>query len=514
MMSAAPTPILAPDRDSCRRLRELLDRHDYSETRVGETLGDPELPKRTEHFLPRLLWRTRRDSPHETLIRLFLLNIPVSEQQLLRAFEPEDPQAWAAAGLLRRTGDGYASNFRLMPYQDMVLASDWPDDVVRGARSDYVLPLTNSAVTVAHCTIRRHSRASLDVGSGNGILSFLAARHSDSVCGVDLNPRAVIVARFNAWLNNIDNVEFVEGNAFQPVTGRKFDLIVSNPPFMISPCARYIFRDAGMELDGFLRKLVGEAPEYLEEGGICQMTGDWVHLAGQDPRERLAGWFEGAGCDAFVLELHRRDPAEYGEAWLETTEPQSMEIDHALFNEWMEYYEQNRIEAITTGLISMRRAGGKPNWVSFEEPPGEKSQPIGDYILLRFALGDFLERAKNDDVLLESRLVVGPDARLEQECEWTPESWRIVKSELKLVSAMPFSGQVDRYSVAFLARCDGRRTVRELIADLAGAAHVDASRILPGTVALLRNLIERGFLLPAEMAGSKSSTAAGRTAVD
>ena len=453
MTPAVPTPVLMPDRDACRRLRRLLDRHDYTETRVGETLGDPELPKRTEHFLPRLLWRTRGDTPRETLIRLFLLNVPVPEQRLRSVFEPEDPDAWAAAGLLRRSGDGYASNFRLMPYQDLMLASDWPDDVIRGARPDYVLPLTNSAVTVAHCTVRRHSRASLDVGSGNGVLSFLAARHSDTVCGVDLNPRAVIVARFNAWLNNIDNVEFIEGDAFQPVKGRKFDLIVSNPPFMISPRARYIFRDAGMEFDGFLKKLVREAPEYLEEGGVCQITGDWIHFAGQDPRERVAGWLDGIGCDAFVLELHRRDPAEYAEAWLETTEPQRMEITRTLFDEWMEYYEKNHIEAIITGLINMRRAGGKPNRVSFEQPPPEKSQPVGDYILLRFALGDFLERAKNsDDVLLESRLTLSPDARLEQECEWTPESWRIVKSELKLVSAMPFSGQVDRYTVAFLAK--------------------------------------------------------------
>ena len=43
------------------------------------------------------------------------------------------------------------------------------------------------------------------------------------------------MARFNAQLNRIDNVECAEGNLFEPAGERQFDLIFSNPPFVVSP---------------------------------------------------------------------------------------------------------------------------------------------------------------------------------------------------------------------------------------------------------------------------------------
>ena len=152
--------------------------------------------------------------------------------------------------------------------------------------------LTASSMALADFAVPRPCRSTLDVGSGSGIQAFLAAPHSQQVWGVDRSGRSIEFARFNAGLNGITNCEFIEGNAFEPVRGRTFDLVVSNPPFAVTPSVRYMYRDSGVELDGFCRNLVRQAPEFLNEGGIFQFCCDWAHLAGEGTGK--SGWRGGS----------------------------------------------------------------------------------------------------------------------------------------------------------------------------------------------------------------------------
>ncbi len=96
----------------------------------------------------------------------------------------------------------------------------------------------------------------LDLGTGSGILAIAAAAHSGSVMATDLNPRAREFCMFNTALNGVTNVEFREGNAFEPVRGERFDLILANPPFFVTPSVRRAYSDNSMELDGFCRMLI------------------------------------------------------------------------------------------------------------------------------------------------------------------------------------------------------------------------------------------------------------------
>jgi methylase of polypeptide subunit release factors len=72
----------------------------------------------------------------------------------------------------------------------------------------------------------------LDVGTGSGVLAILAAQHSDQVTAIDVNPRALMFARFNARLNGVSHLQLLEGSWFEPVAGRTFDLIACNPPYV------------------------------------------------------------------------------------------------------------------------------------------------------------------------------------------------------------------------------------------------------------------------------------------
>jgi len=73
----------------------------------------------------------------------------------------------------------------------------------------------------------------LDMGTGSGICAVAAARHVRHVVAVDINPAAVRCARINTLLNQCeDRVDVIQGDLFGPVAGRRFDVVLFNPPFL------------------------------------------------------------------------------------------------------------------------------------------------------------------------------------------------------------------------------------------------------------------------------------------
>ena len=95
-----------------------------------------------------------------------------------------------------------------------------------------VMPPANRVTRCLAAAIRaeRADRV-LDLGCGTGILALCAARTAVEVVGTDIDPRAVDCSQVNAHLNAIQNVRFLLGDAYAPLAGATFDLIVSNPPF-------------------------------------------------------------------------------------------------------------------------------------------------------------------------------------------------------------------------------------------------------------------------------------------
>ena len=95
-----------------------------------------------------------------------------------------------------------------------------------------VMPPTNRVTRCFGSVIRQLKASSvLDLGCGSGVLALIATRYAREVIGVDIDPRAVACAKYNARLNNIKNVRFLLGDGYSPVGKQMFDLIISNPPF-------------------------------------------------------------------------------------------------------------------------------------------------------------------------------------------------------------------------------------------------------------------------------------------
>ena len=111
----------------------------------------------------------------------------------------------------------------------------------------------------------------LDLCSGTGILGLTGARLGARATAVDLSRRAVLNARLNARLNGLE-LEVLRGDLFEPVRGRRFDMIVSNPPYIPAPpggTPRGQARawDAGPDGRDFLDRICELAPEHLRPGG-------------------------------------------------------------------------------------------------------------------------------------------------------------------------------------------------------------------------------------------------------
>lgn len=479
------------------RLREIFTRAGYSEKGLVDVFGNVSLPTRMSRDLPYFVHLTSRLRPIDTLARLFLIGEPVPDLDAVRrALDPVPLAVWLDAGLIAVDSGAARGSVRLLPFRELLLACDYAGRF-SSAQQDFVMGITDSTIELADFAVSQPVAATLDLGTGSGVQALLAAQRSRRVWATDSSARSLNLARFNAALNGIDNVEFRLGDSFAPVEGETFDVILCNPPFAVTPSRRYSYRDSGMELDGFCRRLLREAPRFLNEGGYCQITCDWVHMAGQDWTQRLASWFDGTGCDAWVLRVDTHAPAAYAHVWIRDTEYVDGEDAARLYRDWISYYERAGVEAISTGLIAIRRRGSAPSHrIRIDEAPATTSGPFGDFVALGFELGDYLETVRDDSRFLEARLRVAPWARLDQACEWSDAAWRIAAARIRLGRGLQYSSDIDLRLAGLVARCDGNHTVGELLGQMAQAFHADLSQIAPNSLALLRQLVERGFLLP------------------
>ena len=127
----------------------------------------------------------------------------------------------------------------------------------------------------------------LDIGTGSGAIAVSLAKlgRQAQVTAVDVSDRALEIARRNAERNGAA-VEFVKSDCFSALKGRKYDMIVSNPPYISADEMRGLMPEVTREpelalfggADGldFYRRISREAPEYLNEGGCLLFEIGWL----------------------------------------------------------------------------------------------------------------------------------------------------------------------------------------------------------------------------------------------
>ena len=479
-------------KDQARLIRQFFDGAGYSEISLRDRLGLNDLPWRKLRNRPALVYKTDARSALHVLARLFFVGQAIPLERASGAIPGEVLDALSAAGLVRREGSDLVPECMVAAFGPLLLACDVTTRLEVDEQPDLVLAPSQTTRMLSHFAIRRPVGSVLDLGSGCGTIGLGAAAFAGEVVATDVNPRAVGFTALNAALNGIDNISWLEGDTFQPVEGREFDLILSNPPFFLSPVRHLLYSDSPLELDGFCRILAREAPRYLRAGGFFQMLCEWVHIEGQPWEERLAEWFRDSDCDVLVLRGIAIAPADYTQRRMWEANPAHPERDGDVFDERMRYYAESRVQAMYAGMVAMRRRSGR-NWLRIEEMPDAPARDWGNAVLERFAAIDFLE-THQDPELLEMCPRLSDLVRLKQECRPSGQRWRVTAQVLEATEGIPAELGLDPLVAEVVARFDGTRKVRQLAADLAGTAGLGREKANQEMLRLVRRLLQGGFL--------------------
>ncbi|MFI9723658.1 methyltransferase [Streptomyces sp. NPDC052396] len=505
MVSVSTLPS-AEDPARTARLRDALLAAAFTADGLLDLLGASAYAALARSETVPALRATRGDSPLETLVRLFLLQRPVAEQRARAALPVEE---CLADGWLVREGSQVRAGVDVRPYggpegQDWWIVSDLgcavggAGGIGRGPagvdRSELVLGVGGASTTLAGITVRTPVESALDLGTGSGIQALHAAQHATRVTATDVNPRALHMTRLTLALSGAPAADLRQGPLFEPVAGERYDLIVSNPPFVISPGARLTYRDGGMGGDDLCRELVRQSAAHLNDGGYCQLLANWLHLADQDWRERLASWVPD-GCDAWIVQREVQDVAQYAELWLRDagdhrTTPEEYA---ARYDAWLEEFEARGAKGVGFGWITLRKSGAERPSVTVEEWPHPVEQPLGEHIRSHFERQDFL-RAHDDAALLGARFRLS--AEVMQEQMGLPGAEDPEHVVLRQGRGMRRATKVDTVGAGFAGVCDGTLSAGRILDAIAQLLGEDPVLLRDRTPDSIRLLVEQGFLTP------------------
>ncbi len=478
-------------------LRRVLEGAGYTESSLSETA-----PLNTTtgmlNDIPVVLRRTAESSSYNSLVRLFLVGCSVPEKRARAALAPMELEALISVGLLKRGEEGIQAQAALLPFAGLLLARDFSREFTRRPNPrNYVPGVGIASHVVANLTVRRQVEKALDLGTGLGVQAILAAHHADHVIATDINPRALNFTELNARLNGLANIEIRRGSLYEPVADGRFDLIVSNPPFVISPRLRHRYRDGGMTGDLISERVIRGAPGLLREGGFCTVLFNWHHRTEDDWPERPAEWLDSSGCDGWLICSDTQDPLAYASGWLSYWHGHNQKAYSRLLDEWLSYIHGLGIGFISLGTVILRRRSGGHNWFRAERAPdGPPNGSCSAQIQRVFAARDFLSGLSEEKDLLGRAFLLTSDHQLDQVLHVENGQWIVTSARLKQLRGYQFPGYIDRLVSMILAGCDGRRTVAELVTDLAAGLQMKADDIIPGCTAVIRKLLETGFLTP------------------
>ena len=485
------------DTDSAERLRSCFEQAGYTYDAVAALLGPMAHSALSRNETVPAMRDTTDGSVLETLVRLWPLQATVSAAALERAL-PGLTEPLCADRLLERSGDEVRALVDVRPYADE--GTDWwvVSDLTPGldgrpiqVAAEHVLGVSSASTSLAQLTVRDRFDRALDLGTGCGVQALHLAQHVDHVVATDVNERALAMTRLNSALNGV-RIEDRAGSLFDPVGDERFDLIVTNPPFVVSAGTgeRLVYRDSGLPGDEVVRRVVTAAPSHLTPGGWCQALANWVHRRDQPWRERIGSWLAGSGCDAWVVQREVVDVAEYVELWLKDAGVHGRPDYAARYDAWLAWFAEQDVEGVGFGWLHLRRVDREPV-LHLEEWPFEVEQPLGREVADRARRTDLLAEASDTD-LLGSRLVARVDVRQETTGEpGAPDPETIV---LRQQRGMRRARRVDTVEAALVGACDGDLTVGQILDALGTLLDEDPEVLRRERVAAVRDLAADGYL--------------------
>lgn len=492
------------------RLRERLTALNYTYDAVQELLGANAADAMARDQVVPGIWRVEQilcgeySAEQQNLARLlafFLLARPLTEAEATEVFG-ETLQDFAEASLIEcDTAGRWTASVDLRPHAaddgtEIYVAADLGAHQRPGVlRKDHVLGIGHASLTLAQITERTPVKRALDVGTGCGIQTFHLLAHARHVTATDISERALAFARFNLLLNAPaldidpqnpqDRVSLREGSLLDPVAGERFDLVVSNPPFVITPRVagesaeeQFTYRDGGLPGDEIVSTMVRRLPSVLVPGGRAQMLGNWEIIRdSEDPSqprswdERVRAWVEDADAEAWIIQRETLSPESYAETWLkDASENRDRKHYEQTYLAYLNDFESRNVHSIGFGMIWLRRpteataAGVTEPLQRFEEITYPIQQPIARALTESVRRYDRLA-AMDDEALLATHLEVSEDVTEERHGRPGAEHPSVIL--LRAGSGLCRTQLLSTETAGFASASDGELAVGQIVAALA-----------------------------------------------
>ena len=526
--SSFPPPVVTPEQAAS--LRADLSESGWGVEAVATLLGEAaDAALRREIRLPALrsvraaLAAGADSSPVAVLTALFMLGEPVLATVLDAALPRTGAAGAAVIGLVGEPDEaGYVrARVDLRPHDAVDdageirwwVASDLGELVTgRALAPDHVLGIGGAGLTLAGLTPRTRVRSALDLGCGCGIQTLYLLRHAEHVVATDISERALAFTAFNAALVGVcvmgdpdagsggggGRLELLRGSLLEPVAGRRFDLIASNPPFVLTPPA---VREAGLPLMEYrdaggpvLPELVAGLREHLEPGAAAVMLGNWEHRGADSWREAVATWIP-EGLDGWVIEREVQDPVEYATMWLRdgglTSERDAEGFDAAL-GAWIDDFEVRGVQGVGFGyLIVHRPLRPRDPWRLLEEVTTSGQGVLGHHVAEVLEVRERLA-GLDDDAVADLRPVLAPDVT--EERHLIPGAAEPTVILLRQGGGLGRTIRASTVVAALAGVADGELSVGQIASAVVALTGEDAIGLRAEMVEATRHLIAVGFL--------------------
>lgn len=244
---------------------------------------------------------------------------------------------------------------------------------------DFVMGVGGATRTLLDLIPQGRVGRALDIGCGSGAVTvFLDA---ERVIATDIDARALAAAEVTCHLSGFRRVDadvwrdgdrllsFRQGSLLEPVAGQRFDLIVSNPPFVISG-AGHTHRDSPFAADGLTRQLLADLPAHLNAGGRAIVLATWLHPVDVPWQQHVLDLLPVGEASAWVAQREALDLDAYVEVWGDDAALPIWERAA-----WRERLAHLDAEAIGFGWIVLEKSTSP--WVQVEDVSQATRVPSG-----------------------------------------------------------------------------------------------------------------------------------------
>ncbi len=406
---------------------------------------------------------------------------------LARTFLLGEAAAGGLPGEYREVGlvDGARPLLDLRPLEGGAFAVSDRERGRLGAQ--HVLGVGGASLQLLAATPREPVGLAVDLGTGSGVQALALTAHAQRVIATDVSARALDLAALAFALSG-RTAELRRGDLVAPLAGERADLLVANPPFVAGPDREVLaWRDGGAAGDALVERLVREVPAALAEGGVAVLLGSWLHRRGEPWWERVGGWLDGSGCDAWVTQREVLDPAEHAALWLGDAGSGGSGDEH---DAWLDWAADGAIDAVGYGVLALRRRrdNGTGHLRTVEDDP---APVLGPSVSARLQAAGWLATV-DDATLLGTSLVAAPGLRLESRAAHGGGGWEEAERWLVLDGGAVVT---DEAVAAVVAGCDGTRPLGLLLAVLAAGTRQPVGAVSDAASPVVRDLVARALLL-------------------